>query len=81
MHIYIIYRLWTKIHFTGQVTLASSAVAFGKKFKIFGFDTSQARIAELEKFNDKTLELTSDRSKSELTLQMILPIVKIVITL
>ena len=36
------------------------AVAFGKKFKTFGFDTSQARIAELEKFDDKTLELNSD---------------------
>ncbi len=42
------------------------AVAFGKKFKTFGFDTSQARIAELEKFDDKTLELNSDEiSKSK----------------
>ena len=40
------------------------AVAFSKKFKVVGFDLNQARIHELEKGIDSTLEVTNDTLSS-----------------
>lgn len=37
------------------------AVAFGEKFKVVGFDINLTRIQELKKFNDKTLEISSEQ--------------------
>ncbi len=39
------------------------AVEFGKKFNVTGFDINEARIKELQKFKDRTLEVTSDELK------------------
>jgi UDP-N-acetyl-D-galactosamine dehydrogenase len=36
------------------------AVEFGKKRRVIGFDISHARISELEKGIDKTLEITGE---------------------
>lgn len=36
------------------------AVEFGKKRRVIGFDISRARISELEKGNDRTLEITGE---------------------
>ncbi|PXF63042.1 Vi polysaccharide biosynthesis UDP-N-acetylglucosamine C-6 dehydrogenase TviB [Kangiella spongicola] len=42
------------------------AVEFGKKYSVLGFDINQARVAELEKKHDSTLEVSSeDLSSSE----------------
>lgn len=37
------------------------AVAFAEKFKVVGFDINLSRIQELKKFNDKTLEISSEQ--------------------
>ncbi len=37
------------------------AVAFAEKFKVVGFDINLSRIQELKKFNDKTLETSSEQ--------------------
>ena len=37
------------------------AVAFAEKFKVVGFDINLLRIQELKKFNDKTLEISSEQ--------------------
>jgi UDP-N-acetyl-D-galactosamine dehydrogenase len=43
------------------------AVEFGKKYKTIGFDINKRRISELQKKNDRTLEVTkSEMSKSKL---------------
>ena len=43
------------------------AVEFAKKYKTFGFDINASRIAELNKGNDHTLEVTSEKLKEVLT--------------
>src|SRR5690625_3819096 len=43
------------------------AVEFGKKYKTFGFDLKEARIEELNRGYDHTLEVEEDRLKSVLT--------------
>ena len=37
------------------------AVAFAEKYKVVGFDINLQRIGELKKFNDKTLEISSEQ--------------------
>jgi len=44
----------------GYVGLPLS-VAFAEKFKVVGFDINLSRIQELKKFNDKTLEISSEQ--------------------
>lgn len=39
------------------------AVEFGKQFKVIGFDINKERINELQKGNDRTLEVSSDELK------------------
>lgn len=36
------------------------AVAFAEKYRVFGFDINDDRIQELQNFNDKTLEVTTE---------------------
>lgn len=43
------------------------AVEFAKKYKTFGFDINASRIAELNKGNDHTLEVSSEKLKEVLT--------------
>ena len=40
------------------------AVAFGEKFKTFGYDINNSRIEEIKKFNDLTKEVSSKELKS-----------------
>ncbi|WP_026897154.1 nucleotide sugar dehydrogenase [Daejeonella oryzae] len=42
------------------------AVEFAKKYKVFGFDIHDERIAELNEGKDRTLEITSEQLKSVL---------------
>ena len=39
------------------------ANAFAKKYNVFGIDISENRIKDLNRFNDQTLELSSDELK------------------
>ena len=45
------------------------AVEFGKKLPVYGFDINQARIDELRKFHDRTLEVDSSELQSSTHLQ------------
>jgi UDP-N-acetyl-D-galactosamine dehydrogenase len=40
------------------------AVAFAEKYKVVGFDINLQRIGELKKFNDRTLEISSEQLKN-----------------
>jgi len=40
------------------------AVAFAEKYKVVGFDINLQRISELKKFNDRTLEISSEQLKN-----------------
>ncbi len=43
------------------------AVAFSDKFKVIGFDVNEKRVEELNKFNDKTLEINLEKLKNAIT--------------
>ena len=43
------------------------AVAFSDKFKVIGFDVNEKRVEELNKFNDKTLEIDLEKLKNAIT--------------
>lgn len=43
------------------------AVAFSDKFKVIGFDVNEKRVGELNKFNDKTLEIDLEKLKNAIT--------------
>ena len=45
------------------------AVEFGKKYDTIGFDINAKRVAELENFNDRTLETTTEDLKSAMNLK------------
>tara|TARA_B100000575_G_scaffold46581_1_gene33739 strand:- start:27740 stop:29008 length:1269 start_codon:yes stop_codon:yes gene_type:complete len=42
------------------------AVSFSKKYQVIGYDLNAIRINQLKKFNDKTLEITSERLRISL---------------
>lgn len=43
------------------------AVAFSDKFEVIGFDVNEKRVEELNKFNDKTLEIDLEKLKNAIT--------------
>lgn len=43
------------------------AVAFSDKFEVIGFDINEKRVEELNKFNDKTLEIDLEKLKNAIT--------------
>ena len=43
------------------------AVAFSDKFQVIGFDVNKKRVEELNKFNDKTLEIDLEKLKNAIT--------------
>lgn len=43
------------------------AVAFSDKFEVVGFDVNEKRVKELNKFNDKTLEIDLEKLKNAIT--------------